>query len=560
LSYGFLWYLFGNLAVMGGIRYINFYKKFHDDTPRTVCPRNDGTLKMLMVDLDGQGDAFPAYNVLQPASNFKGKSIRCSRVVNASIFPLFQSNKNNLQETANFIDQLSNILRIGDLQIKGILVSFKGKSTMSQMKTPNNNLLTEEKPLIPETLIKYESATIPLEIFYIFLVAALVVILFVLLFILYKNKRLLQNAFMEIDELYNHAPCGYHSLDKGGNIIHINDKVLEWAGYTGEEMIGRNIKEILKPRDREMSAKPEGLVQEKDVTSDEEHDLICKDGSLFPVIINSLSLNHDKGVFTENTYCVFDNRKGALYKREITRLNKELEKLTDCLLTANNELNSFSYSISHDLRAPLRAILGYSSILQEEYENLLDEEGRRVIEIIGKNARKMGELIEDLLTFSHMGKDLVRTEADLEQLVRSVLTRQLALVPAQRKMEIEILPIGSAFVDVELMKTVWANLISNAIKYSSTREKASIKIGKKMENGLDIYYVEDNGVGFDMFYVDKLFGVFQRLHKQKEFDGNGIGLAIVKRIIQKHGGTIWAHSQVGEGASFYFTLPKQSII
>jgi signal transduction histidine kinase len=226
------------------------------------------------------------------------------------------------------------------------------------------------------------------------------------------------------------------------------------------------------------------------------------------------------------------------------------------LLSLNRELESFSYSVSHDLRAPLRAISSFASILQEDFSGHLNQEVRKTIDIIHTNARKMGKLIDDLLNFSHLGrKDIVRNLVDMEELVRTVVDEVKAGDSAQKTI-INVSGILPTIGDAAMLRQVWFNLVSNACKYSGKNANPVIEIGCKQEAGSITYFVKDNGVGFDMAYYDKLFGVFQRLHGEDEFEGTGVGLAIVQRIISKHGGTVWAESVIGEGSTFYFMLAR----
>ncbi|MBI4566539.1 MAG: HAMP domain-containing protein [Planctomycetes bacterium] len=222
------------------------------------------------------------------------------------------------------------------------------------------------------------------------------------------------------------------------------------------------------------------------------------------------------------------------------------------------ELESFSYSVSHDLRAPLRAIDGYSLMLIEDCADRLDANGRRYLDVIKDNTRKMGQLIDDLLAFSRMGRKTVETAViDMGKMAREVFAELRPLTP-DRPLELRMdnLPAGQG--DAAMIRQVFANLLSNAIKYSRDRNPAIVEIGARKEGSETVYFVRDNGVGFEMQYAHKLFGVFQRLHSAREFEGTGVGLALVQRIVQKHGGRVWGEGEVGKGATFYFTLPDKS--
>lgn len=244
-------------------------------------------------------------------------------------------------------------------------------------------------------------------------------------------------------------------------------------------------------------------------------------------------------------------------KQIIQRINKQLEQKvierTEQLEAANKELEAFTYSVSHDLRAPLRAINGYALMLHEDYETKLDDEGKRLIDTIRHNTIKMGTLIDDLLALSKLGrKELQNTKIQMNELVNNVLS-DIAILFTNRA-EVQIGKLHDVKADYSLLYQVMFNLISNAIKYSSKETKPVIEIFSEEKNGDIIFSVKDNGVGFDMRYYDKLFGVFQRLHRQNEFEGVGVGLAIVQRIIAKHGGKVWAEGKVNEGAQFNFSL------
>jgi two-component system sensor kinase len=224
---------------------------------------------------------------------------------------------------------------------------------------------------------------------------------------------------------------------------------------------------------------------------------------------------------------------------------------------ANKELEAFSYSVSHDLRAPLRAISGFAEAVVEDYAPRLDDEGKHYLDLIQRNANKMGQLIDDLLAFSRAGRQQMKSmPIDMGGLIKEVLD-QLAAPASERKMMLQVHPVPPAHGDQTLIRQVLANLISNAIKFTRTREQAVIEIGYAPELDSGAYYVRDNGVGFDMQYAGKLFGVFERLHAETEFEGTGVGLALVARIINRHGGKVWAEAAENQGATFYFTLPKE---
>ena len=227
------------------------------------------------------------------------------------------------------------------------------------------------------------------------------------------------------------------------------------------------------------------------------------------------------------------------------------------LKSSNVELEAFCYSVSHDLRTPLRAIDGFSRIVLDEYANKLDDEGKRLLNVVRSSTQKMGQLIDDLLALSRTGrKEMTMTEIDMEKLTNSVV-EEIKPATVGKIPHIEIKTLPAATGDLVLLKQVLVNLLSNAIKFTGRKENAAIVVGGRTEEHENMYYVKDNGAGFDMLYAHKLFGVFQRLHTGDEFDGTGIGLAIVKRIIIRHGGRVWAEGKVNEGATFSFALPRK---
>ena len=236
-------------------------------------------------------------------------------------------------------------------------------------------------------------------------------------------------------------------------------------------------------------------------------------------------------------------------------LERRVEERTAELQTANKELEGFSYSVSHDLRAPLRAVDGFSRMVAEKYGVELGDEGRRLLGMVRSETARMGRLIDDLLTFSRLGRQKMEVASiDMGALAQSVFN-ELAASEPERKLRFDLRPLPAARGTVAMIRQVWVNLLSNSVKFTKERESGEIEVGA-LDGGKDgpTYYVKDNGAGFDMRYVDKLFGVFQRLHSAGEFPGTGVGLALVQRIVQRHGGRVWAEAEINHGATFYFTL------
>ncbi|PPC93709.1 MAG: hybrid sensor histidine kinase/response regulator [Methylotenera sp.] len=242
--------------------------------------------------------------------------------------------------------------------------------------------------------------------------------------------------------------------------------------------------------------------------------------------------------------------------KELNRNHEKLQILNTELDNANKELESFSYSVSHDLRAPLRHIDGFLGLLEKNAAHLLDDKGLSYLNTIAEAAKKMGCLIDDLLAFSRMARvEMMRKEMDVTLLVQETI-RDLGPEIQGRKINWRIASLPPIKADSAMIRQVFANLLSNATKYTRTRETTEIEIGVQPSTKETIFFVRDNGVGFDMRYADKLFGVFQRLHRAEEFEGTGIGLANIRRIIARHGGRTWAEGKPDQGATFYFSLPN----
>ena len=347
--------------------------------------------------------------------------------------------------------------------------------------------------------------------------------------------------------------------DHEGRIISWNEGAERIYGYTESEALQMKIwniiPEYLQPEMQQMVAtmlkggKIE-LLETKRLT---------KLGKLMDVlfsasVISDPGTTHNSIVITER-----DVTQQKIADEQIQQLNMTLQKNVVQLESANKELESFSYSVSHDLRAPLRALHGNAQILEEDYRDKLDDGAIKIIEKIHGNVTRMDGLINDLLAFSKIGKkELRKSVVNMEELVRAKFAE--ITETSVSKPEIKTGKLPEAYGDYSLLNQVWTNLISNAIKYSAKKENPCIEVGSQERDCEIEYFIRDNGAGFDMAYAGRLFGTFQRLHDVTEFEGTGIGLAIVQRIILKHGGTIRAHGVPGIGATFYFTLPGAKLV
>ena len=356
-----------------------------------------------------------------------------------------------------------------------------------------------------------------------------------------KAEEKLKLALEANHDLYENAPCGYFLVDNEGMITSINETLLGWLGYSRSEVVNRMHVDQLLVGAAEIFGDGSSRLKAERMISDAEFQMVRKNLSGIPVILNAMVVSGIKGKPMTVRCSLFDNTQRKLAQDQAKAVNRELE--------------AFSYSVSHDLRTPLRAINGYVEMLQEDFGEKLEKDATRLLNIISSNSKKMGQLIDDLLDFSRAGKKVInRSDVEMSDIVKPIID-ELLDSEKDRDIKLDCKDLGSARVDVNMMRQAWTNLLSNAFKYTQKKEEARIEVGSYEHGGERIYYVKDNGAGFDMKYVGKLFGVFERLHDVEDFQGTGVGLALVKRIIEKHGGKIWVEAVENEGATFYFSLP-----
>lgn len=341
-------------------------------------------------------------------------------------------------------------------------------------------------------------------------------------------------------------------LDKEFRYLLVEGDLLIKLGYSKDQLLGNKLHDVL-PTAKMEEVMPH-LIR---VFNGETLNLEATRGTI-DLLYRFVPLKDETNEVYAAMLVAIDVSELKNAEREIVELNIGLEKKvkerTEQLEIVNKELESFTYSVSHDLRAPLRIIDGFADMLVVDHTASLDAEGLRILKIVKDNAQRMGRLIDDLLNLSRMGrKEITTNYIDMYPLIQSAIQEQL--MHKNNNVNISCKTILPAYGDDNLMRQVWVNLISNAIKYSSKKEQQEIEIDSWQEDNNIIYSIKDNGVGFDMQYADKLFGVFQRMHKLSEFEGTGVGLALVQRIILKHGGKIWADATINKGATFYFSLP-----
>jgi PAS domain S-box-containing protein len=356
--------------------------------------------------------------------------------------------------------------------------------------------------------------------------------------------------------LFDYAPDGIVIVDSKGYYLNANASICRMLGYTRDEIIGLNATDIVAAAEIPRIGEALDVIRSK-ADYQREWQLRRKDGAVFAV--DTIAAAMPDGNLLAMIRDITERKQA---QAQIQQLNSELEQRvierTAQLEAANKELEAFSYSVSHDLRAPLRAVDGFSQAVLEDYGPQLPEECRQDLQTIRNGAQKMGQLIDDLLTFSRLSRlPLSKSAVDTGKLVRSVLG-ELNYKQKGRQIDVRIAELPPCQAGPALLKQVWVNLLSNAVKYTGKREAAVIEIGCAREKGQNVYFVRDNGTGFDMKYAHKLFGVFQRLHRAEDYEGTGVGLAIVQRVVHRHGGRIWAESAVNNGATFYFTLEEET--
>ena len=357
----------------------------------------------------------------------------------------------------------------------------------------------------------------------------------------------------QIKTIFDAAPDAIIVIDEQGTIIKWNPRAETLFGWTDGEVTGKRLSEVVIPP-RYRDAHQKGLARF----------LHTGESTVLGKTIEIQALDK-KGAEMEVALSISPaSRQGRRhfigFIRDISEQKKAREEIalrTAQLETANKEMEAFAYSVSHDLRAPLRGITGFAGILEEDYGSRLDDEARRIMSVINKNALKMAQLIDDLLVFSRTSRqDVVKKTIPMRSMVGDVIDE---LITGMETVAIEwvVQDLPDIKGDIAAIRQVWVNLVSNALKYAAGRSPVRIEIGSYFSNGQVVFFVKDNGVGFDSRYKDKLFRVFQRLHGADQFEGTGIGLALVEKIISKHGGTVWADGEPDKGACFFFSLPAE---
>lgn len=374
-----------------------------------------------------------------------------------------------------------------------------------------------------------------------------------------KTEEELQKSQQLFKTLTTVTQVGIFQTQPDGSTTYVNPKWEELSGITLLEAQGNGWLNAVHPDDREKLQNHWTLDNNSCNNSIAEYRFLRKDNSIVWVLGNAIPYFKDNNLLGY-IGAITDITQQKQIEVDISKLNQTLEQRvierTEQIQAVNNELEAFSYSVSHDLRAPLRLIQGFSKALNQKYENTLDNDGKHLLDVIIKNTQNMEVLITSLLYISRTTyTDLRKINVDMN-IIMDVVINETLIPDIKNQYKITINKLPHSLADAELIKQVWINLISNAIKYTRPKKERIIEIGGWEEKNNNVYYIKDNGVGFNSEYKNKLFVVFKRLHKSEDFEGNGVGLAIVSRIITKHGGKVWAESKLNEGATFWFSLPK----
>lgn len=375
-----------------------------------------------------------------------------------------------------------------------------------------------------------------------------------------KQQDELRQSESELRAIFELASVGIVQTDPTtGAILRFNEKYKQLTGYERDELLALPEWRLTHPEDLEKDWQTSPPVIEG-TTRSRRHEkrYVRKDGSYVWVRVNAALIPDQQGTPVITVAVCEDITEERAAAQRMAEWNRELEERvrdrTSALEAANRELESFSYSVSHDLRAPLRAVSGFTRMLLEDHGAQLDQDAKRLCRVISDSARDMGRLIDDLLSLSRVGRaELHVSDVDMHGLARAVF-HELCVPDQPETVRFLLDAIPGALGDASLLRQVWRNLLSNALKFSARRAQPVIRVTSTVAGGETIYIVEDNGAGFDMRYANKLFGVFQRLHSAREFEGTGVGLAIVQRIVQRHQGRIWAEASPDQGARFHFTL------
>ncbi len=358
-----------------------------------------------------------------------------------------------------------------------------------------------------------------------------------------QRTRDLQMALEHARDLYDQAPCGYHSLDVDGHILDVNATELRWLGYARDELLGRPFRDLLTARSQQVFDQNFARFKQTGRVTDLEFELRRHDGTLLPTLLSATAVRNAAGVFSHSRSTLTDFT--------------ELKRARARLLEVNRELEGFNYSVSHDLKAPLRAIDGYARLLGEACAGKLDADGRHFLDSLTRAAGHMNRLIDDLLAYARIERRSTQIAAtEPRSLVQALLDERSDEIRA-RGVQVELtVPEGTVDADREALALALRNLIDNALKFTARAEPACLSVGGRLTQSGCLLWVRDNGPGFDMQFHDRIFQIFQRLNRAEEFEGTGIGLALVRKAVQRMDGRVWAQSAPGQGATFFLEIGR----
>ena len=455
------------------------------------------------------------------------------------------------------LDETVALTRAGDAAAaRRIVASGRGKSLMDSIRVEVAGMMSEEARLEDRWAARLASAarlssvtdTVGAALAVLFLIAAALIV----------NRDISRRVRAEwaVERIFALSPDPMITADAEGRFKDVNPAWERLLGFSAEEMRSRPFLDFVHPDDRAATVAQYDTQKGGGDVSGFANRYEHKDGSYRWLEWNATPFEVD-GLIHAVARDVTARRRA---EEQVRALNAELARNVAALRAVNEELEAFSYSVSHDLRAPLRHVSGFAELLEKHAGSALDERAQRYVATIRQSARRMGELIDDLLAFSRIGRaQLAVADVALDDLVRGALS-EVSDQCDGREVRFAVAPLPAVRGDRNLLHLAMTNLLSNAIKYTRPRERAEIEIGvAPSQEGRAVIYVRDNGVGFDMQYVDKLFGVFQRLHSADEFEGTGIGLANVQRIVHRLGGRTWAEGALDRGATFYVALPQAGI-
>src|ERR1041384_1079414 len=569
------------LAYVGASSYRNAQREESDREWVAHTHQVLGTIDTVHVALADLESKQRSYVLTGDPTHLQGYEMR-REALSANLVKLRRLTADNPVQQRN-IDELDRALRarLIQMQLEIVLRQEKGvEAAAGSIRRESGSVLmaaigdrlsamrVEEQRLLNERIVAADVASRNTKRAILFGILVAVVFLFLSFVAVDRELRERKRAEVALhnsEERFRLAVADVTSyaivtLDTQGHVASWNAGAERIKGYRAEEILGKHFSSFYSREDA-AGGKPEQLlaVAARDGRIEDEGWRVRKDGSRFWAIVAITAMKNPQGELIGFSKGVRDLTERKNAEESIEALNRNLEQHVAELTAANRELDAFTYSLAHDLRAPLRHIHGFATILMENFQEKADDEAKRLLGKILKSSKEMGVMVDDLLNFARLGRvELQRTRVDLAQMVEEV-KRQLEPDMQGRSINWEVDALPTVSGDPALLRQALVKLLSNALKYTSKEPDAQIKVGSRNGGSEITMFVRDNGAGFEMQYAEKLFRVFQRLHRAEEFEGTGVGLANVRRIVERHGGRIWAEGEPGKGATFYFSLPAKEI-